>query len=1168
MTLAYEISGELNELMTGKRPLDLLVTKNTHNPNSTKMLLYKNDLIVYEGSNTFSIYPQYGILDKDPTNSVSIDNDEEFKGMAIVDNTLTVFTTRSISTSLLLNDGDGNVTLGSFNTRNNDIGFINTDIFVKTYQDYIYFPFFNDLIVYDATERTSSVYTFDDFILDGELVGQTGGNVKALVSLEHRGLFTTVLSTGKPTISAVELNIPDTYHNDEYLSYINHIRRIGDELYFTQFNGLIYKTTITTDGTPARNRVELVYEITGYVKHILISKDYLTVLNGYDDLYILNLNDGEENLVDLAGTSLDLVSNEIMLAVLFRKDYGGINDISYFSLMDEFPALTLNSTKLIRRAVYDNQGNHTGDYRYYNSLNLMVADSIPSRVSNIDMDVNISFEGMQNQVINFKETNNSKIVYLPITDANGNDIIVDNYIEGTNTPSSLSIGDYSSIFSNIRPSGSSNNFSIINKKNNMEFTNILPRISNDFYNDLTLIDFKDFYYLNGYIYFRSRLLTSNPNTLLTLGYIDSDNKFNGLIYYNKEEDLDLEKELLTTTNKGYLNSLRKLKDESIIDTNITDTNNIVIKALNTDDKPIYKEHNWFRIAFDGSIEDIDDLELIYGVTAYNGSTFTPIGYEDNMRHLSRSYQDKDIRIVNHRKVASANFDGDIQLLEKAYVARVDVGPKDVHISSMSNVSYEKVIPRNAMQITDRNYISNGQTVNGYLSLPIEFDSYQPKNVSLLGEIYIDGKKAFNKYMKQQNTFDGVLNTFYPTEELKPFLSSRDYQRIVDLEVPEVPIQGVLRKRRLVNSEDILASHTINNLYQDEVQMLQTTGIYFNIKIHEYMSSDRFRVFIRDPKAHTFARVNPVRYQVTLDREYGQMLLRIPSASYLKEGMEILIVTNGVTDRTIFYDKLSDLYDIDSVPLMQTANGKYLMMTGMRPEDVDININGYTLIPNVDFSIIDGYDSNGNELALAVFRNILPKNCKLEINFLDEGTYHIRFSPRPAHNTTNIFVLDDEDLVFKDGLFETYANNLRIPREDIEILDSKTIKITTSVTELKNVMFRFSHEPHHNLEDIMNDYKLRFYNNNLGYFHSNQDTVAYDSNFDELCGFNKSTTVNKFILQTFLRDIDLGKFRFIEETKLDANVDNGHQWDINIDGDEINSQYITQNLLIRSNKNYK
>src|SRR5699024_8302835 len=104
-----------------------------------------------------------------------------------------------------------------------------------------------------------------------------------------------------------------------------------------------------------------------------------------------------------------------------------------------------------------------------------------------------------------------------------------------------SIANYTALFSNKRPENFKDyNFSLLDNDTNMQYTNLTPEISTDFYNDLNLVDFKDFYYLNGYVYLRARLLSGNENTHLSIGIIDPiSGKFNGALIYNKESDSSL-----------------------------------------------------------------------------------------------------------------------------------------------------------------------------------------------------------------------------------------------------------------------------------------------------------------------------------------------------------------------------------------------------------------------------------------------------------------------------------------------------------------------------------------------------------------------------------------------------------------------------------------------------
>src|SRR5699024_8239452 len=150
-----------------------------------------------------------------------------------------------------------------------------------------------------------------------------------------------------------------------------------------------------------------------------------------------------------------------------------------------------------------------------------------------------------------------------------------------------------------------------------------------------------------------------------------------------------------------------------------------------------------------------------------------IPMENTISGIPKSYQSQEIKTLDFISTKSISFEGDIKLLESNYLSRIDKGNKDLFMDNMSNISFEKNITSNEMSIADRSVIVNGQIMDGYLSMPLEYNSYQPKNVSMLGEIYINGKKAFNKYIKQQNKFNRMLGIYYPTEPLKPLLTEHD-----------------------------------------------------------------------------------------------------------------------------------------------------------------------------------------------------------------------------------------------------------------------------------------------------------------------------------------------------------------------------------------------------------
>lgn len=252
--------------------------------------------------------------------------------------------------------------------------------------------------------------------------------------------------------------------------------------------------------------------------------------------------------------------------------------------------------------------------------------------------------------------------------------------------------------------------------------------------------------------------------------------------------------------------------------------------------------------------------------------------------------------------------------------------------------------------------------------------------------------------------------------------------------------------------------------------------------------------------------------------------------------------------------------IDSLPLVnEDNNGNMLVDTITDPNDLDINLNGMTLYPNVDYSLyIPTVDSPSLIPSLIVFRNTIPQDKidNIEITRKNKGENHSFFWNSPAVGTTNIFSMDDDRLLFIEGTFSVYVNNYKISTDKVTILNTKSIKIT-GAGNLKNVMVRFSYPSHTNLQLILDYYKYQHMDQNDEYYHLNTSNAIADS-FDDLTGYSiNSLDSKKLILINKLLDKN--------REEINANVSLNEMWDTVIDGRPFNEKYLNQSYEFNMNE---
>lgn len=643
---------------------------------------------------------------------------------------------------------------------------------------------------------------------------------------------------------------------------------------------------------------------------------------------------------------------------------------------------------------------------------------------------------------------------------------------------------------------------------------------------------RDIYLLNDELFFRCRSLFSGDCIKeFTLG--------------GYENQVDIPVTIIDVTSRGKKNITPKLVAR--------ENTNYINPTYYTESSREFDKFHWYKMIIPKDDNGNVDISKLYRMR------ITIFSRDKHEYQTSKEFYIKDdIQLVNEKDVLVSSSDGSIRKIDTEYLNDVDNGNKDKYISNFSNVSFEGTVTGSDMYISDSNTILNGEVLDGYLTIPVQYNEYQYKKNSIIGELYIEGKKAFRKYVRQIDNLQGGLSIYYPTELLKDIITPQDYHNISRGLPPnsEVTVTGI--KKNLIESEKLLAKYKINNTFQDETELIQTTGIYIPMKIKDGMKVDKMRVFIKDENNDYIVRVNPRSYRISLDKENQQVLVVIKGANWVFENAELYIVSNGVTDDTIFYDKLNSSYEVDSVPLI-TFDDKNNVYTGLtsRAEDIDVNVNGYTLVPGFDYSVIEPKLKHSPTLVL--FRNVLPHNVKIEINFLNKGTNKVRTFRTPAKGSTNKFTMENDSLIFFKGGFEVFANNLKVPRHKVTILDSKTIQIDLPEEQLINVMVRFSFEDHPNLKEIFDNYKYNLMDSTSELYHP-KNVLSKESNFDLLCKGKTSKTASKLSL---LSKVKSGKGFIIDANKRDDDL----VFDINLDAKEIFNQYMTENIEIDCNYLY-
>jgi len=238
------------------------------------------------------------------------------------------------------------------------------------------------------------------------------------------------------------------------------------------------------------------------------------------------------------------------------------------------------------------------------------------------------------------------------------------------------------------------------------------------------------------------------------------------------------------------------------------------------------------------------------------------------------------------------------------------------------------------------------------------------------------------------------------------------------------------------------------------------------------NNDRINIYIsyRNDIGGKYARrINPKFVSVNIENQNINLQIR---GLYTYEHLStIYIVTGDINNHNMFFRNIdSEIEYIDLVELGSMSDGtlfKWLSYdTIVSSKDVEINMNGYILYPEIDYTIINSED-NANNTNLIMFRNKVPSNgnISVEINLRPDSQSKLVYKTSQAKSMCINYVnnsykkvpiaktitLDNDKYQFlsstvngqKINKFEVFINNMKVPNQFINIVNSKTINLTVN-----------------------------------------------------------------------------------------------------------------------------
>ena len=939
----------------------------------------------------------------------------------------------------------------------------------------------------------------------------------------------------------LEFNIDEetslSSNNIFYLNIFNSVF-LNDSIYILVNNCNIYKLNLN-DGN---NNFELFYKINGRIIDINCNYNSLIINTLNKEVYIIK-EDKKTKIIKVIENAVTTYINNVLIMLELKN-----NRILFYKL-NNLPDIYPNYIN-VEDYSYDNE------YGIYLNMNLQLRNYYNTINTDI-LKLDLKYRNNSINNVIFPEMDINKNVYLKL---DHNNILNEPFW----------------YFNTFKPY-----YKIINDTKKYTISNF--GTDTDTKDIISKLFIKDLYYLNGKLYFRIKYIFDG-NFFLK---ISINNKI--LIVGNiKDNDIDLN------------TKISKIKEV------INNADNYYVeKSL------MWKQFEWVYIPIDLELNNINDT-LNLKIQIYNrdsNNVFQPIDPDNGGFKIFT----EEVRKANYDDILYTTSDGDIKFIEKKYI-RMDNLSKETFLDKNFDLVSEYYNDITTFNIDKNMYINNMvnyETNRGNLNLTLKTPVTHKDHFNL-SNIYINGKKLYKSNYTQKDLFNGLLETLVPVRNLNQIMTDTD---LSSFELNKNSINGKynvlieILAKKLIGNEKILSRFKVYSL-EEKLEVITNKGIIKPMKSYDLgiptklvinedgneviieeapynqyilkvydttISNDiephNIRLYVKTTGEEFIRRINPNYYTIKLDRDYGFINIISLGTDIFEVGNEIILMTDGISDNLNMFNDLSNSpYDIESIPMltMNRDTNELFSLPVDTASDIEVIIDGYTLYPEIDYTLINQEGSMENIPPLLVFRRKLKKSSKVELNLLGKNSGHIKYFNSTARDengnkTNNIITMDDDNMLFIPNKFSVYIDNLRYPNKNIEIINTKTIKIK-EVDNIKNIMIRFNIEEHTHLKEIIDDYKYKV-NNTLyknssifidNYYHSNKDK-RMDSNFDENCCIQNSNTnsTRKLLLQ--------GKLKPNKTNIINCNDEKSMDYNCFINNEEIITQYINKSIEIDSNK---
>lgn len=424
---------------------------------------------------------------------------------------------------------------------------------------------------------------------------------------------------------------------------------------------------------------------------------------------------------------------------------------------------------------------------------------------------------------------------------------------------------------------------------------------------------------------------------------------------------------------------------------------------------------------------------------------------------------------DYKELKEMTVQGDIRYMDKFLMDRITN-------ETVIDPNYlKKLINLLCNPLNTRVFKTTPGTRDNYIS-PIKHDSYaedgsfginEAKMQFTLKDVndFISDKHQLNAYVNGKKIFKRDNNT-----QVKMDGISRSYLKESD--VPDdATVELETFGNDVIDSEKILCKYLIET--EEDVENIYTKGIeVYTNNIGKYFSHRDLALFVRFKNSNSWKRINPFRsrIQVNFDNEKRFSISVIVKDNYVpKIGNEIMVISNRIVNEMFYkinaYNLMAQYYQVPCyfVPVSQmTETGEVITEFMTDIENMEVFVNGYRLIPNVDFALIN-VPLHTQVPSMILFKDMLHFGSKVEVVYYDyrKNTYFF-FSELPEREDKRAVVtLQDGSAPLIEGTFTIYANNKKVNNNQYEIINSKSL-VLKNINTKKNIMIKF----HHNEDELL------------------------------------------------------------------------------------------------------